>query len=248
MWNNDQICRKYSHNSQCVLLFVFCIGRLPLICQGYYFTGIGMPQCQWNNLEKYRQMGHMKSQVSDDITKITTHNDTMLFVESLRQWIHSIWCDWQCRNRCDVMTWTAFRITGPLWGESTGHRWIPLEHNRPVTRRFIVSLLLPKTSCWTNSRFQTPWRSFDVTAGNDRKRLTIIIYQPHLVDVVTRVPVRQRRWGARRNPITLLLKSILTHGIVTIQPLVPEIIEHVVLVVITGTNGLVAYHLVSQCN
>ena len=26
----------------------------------------------------------------------------------------------------DVMTWNAFRITDPLWWESTGDRWIPL--------------------------------------------------------------------------------------------------------------------------
>ena len=29
-----------------------------------------------------------------------------------------------------------FRVTGPLWGEFTGHRWIPL--TRPVTRSFGV--------------------------------------------------------------------------------------------------------------
>ena len=26
----------------------------------------------------------------------------------------------------DVITWKHFRVTGPLWGESTGHQWIPL--------------------------------------------------------------------------------------------------------------------------
>ena len=25
----------------------------------------------------------------------------------------------------DVMTWKCFRITGPLWAETTGHQWIP---------------------------------------------------------------------------------------------------------------------------
>ena len=28
--------------------------------------------------------------------------------------------------RIDVVTWRRFRVTGPLWGESTEHRWIPL--------------------------------------------------------------------------------------------------------------------------
>ena len=26
----------------------------------------------------------------------------------------------------NVKKWKLFRVTGPLWGESTGHRWIPL--------------------------------------------------------------------------------------------------------------------------
>ena len=41
----------------------------------------------------------------------------------------------------------AFRITGPLWGESTGSRWI-LFTKGSVRRRF--SWLLAWTSCWTD--------------------------------------------------------------------------------------------------
>ena len=26
----------------------------------------------------------------------------------------------------DVIRWKYFRVTGPLWGESTGHQWIPI--------------------------------------------------------------------------------------------------------------------------
>ena len=33
----------------------------------------------------------------------------------------------------------GFRVTGPLWGASTGHRWIPSK--RPVTRSFAVFFL-----------------------------------------------------------------------------------------------------------
>ena len=28
----------------------------------------------------------------------------------------------------DVIKWKHFCVTGPLWGESTGHRWIPLSN------------------------------------------------------------------------------------------------------------------------
>ena len=36
----------------------------------------------------------------------------------------------------DVIKWKHFRITGPLWRESTGHWWFPSQ--RPVTRSFDV--------------------------------------------------------------------------------------------------------------
>ena len=36
----------------------------------------------------------------------------------------------------DIIKWKHFRVTGPLCGEFTGHRWIPPQ--RPVTRSFEV--------------------------------------------------------------------------------------------------------------
>ena len=30
----------------------------------------------------------------------------------------------------DVIKWKYFRVTDPLWGESTGHRWIPLTEDQ----------------------------------------------------------------------------------------------------------------------
>ena len=64
--------------------------------------------------------------------------------------------------------WDAFRIIGPLWGESTGHR-SPVEsrHKELMMRAFNVifvaspsKVLSKQTRCrW----FETPWRSCDVT-------------------------------------------------------------------------------------
>ena len=31
-----------------------------------------------------------------------------------------------CLTHDDVIKWTHLRVTGSLWRESTGHRWIPL--------------------------------------------------------------------------------------------------------------------------
>ena len=63
------------------------------------------------------------------------------------------------------------RVTGPLWGESTGHRWIPLTKG-PVIRCFgvffVVSLnkLLDKQS--KRRWFETQWRLYNVTVTSLR--------------------------------------------------------------------------------
>ena len=46
----------------------------------------------------------------------------------------------------------AFCVTVPLWGESTGHKWIPLTKGQQCQLMFIS--LLTWTSCWTSSRYR----------------------------------------------------------------------------------------------
>ena len=67
------------------------------------------------------------------------------------------------RFRVMMTSWNGniFRVTSPLWGESTGHRWFPLQ--RPVTRSFDVFFdvrlnkwLSKQSICWW---YETPWRS-----------------------------------------------------------------------------------------
>ena len=43
-----------------------------------------------------------------------------------------------------------FRVTGPLWGEFTGHREFPSQS--PVTRTFMFSLICAWINCWVNKR------------------------------------------------------------------------------------------------
>ena len=54
-----------------------------------------------------------------------------------------------------------FCVTGPLWGEPTGHRWIPPQ--RPVTRSFWIFFGLCLNKRFSDQsrrrRFQTPSRS-----------------------------------------------------------------------------------------
>ena len=53
--------------------------------------------------------------------------------------------------RCMMMSshGNFFHITGPWWGESTGHRWIPLTKGQWC--RALMLSLMQAWSCWTNS-------------------------------------------------------------------------------------------------
>ena len=53
-------------------------------------------------------------------------------------------------NMMTLSNGNIFRITGPLCGEFTGHRWIP--HKRPVTRSFDVFFNLRLNNGWANIR------------------------------------------------------------------------------------------------
>ena len=41
-------------------------------------------------------------------------------------WVHCVWYNIAGSLHDDVIKWKHFRVTGPLWGESTGDRRIPL--------------------------------------------------------------------------------------------------------------------------
>ena len=51
----------------------------------------------------------------------------------------------------DVIKLKPFRVTGPLWGESTGHRWIPL-HKDQWRGAWIFSVICAWTNGWANNR------------------------------------------------------------------------------------------------
>ena len=45
----------------------------------------------------------------------------------------------------------GFCIAGPSWGESTGHRWIPVTKGQS-RGALVVKLMVAWTNCWRNSR------------------------------------------------------------------------------------------------
>ena len=65
--------------------------------------------------------------------------------------VHGCWCPGAWRTQFviskdihdDVINGNLFRVTGPLWGESIGHRWLPL------TKASFVELMF--SLIWTNS-------------------------------------------------------------------------------------------------
>ena len=82
-------------------------------------------------------------------------------------WINTIWHNTTTikveirTDHDDVIKWNIFRVTGHLYGEFTGDRWIP--HKRSVTRSFDVffDLRLNKrlSKQWLGWWIETPSRS-----------------------------------------------------------------------------------------
>ena len=66
------------------------------------------------------------------------------------------------------MTWQRFHITGPLWGVSSYHRWIPLNKG-PVMRSFYVFFVFGSKQAVEQavmlSGFERSGLSYDVTVG-----------------------------------------------------------------------------------
>ena len=79
-------------------------------------------------------------------------------------WImSSLYCLWDSVNSSHPMMTSSngniFRVTGPLWGESTGHRWIPLTNASDAELWCFLQLnkrLSKQARCWW---FETPWVS-----------------------------------------------------------------------------------------
>ena len=55
----------------------------------------------------------------------------------------------------NVIKWKHFRVTGPLWGESTGDRSIPLKRGQ-----WRGALLFFFICAWTNGNKNTLWRKY----------------------------------------------------------------------------------------
>ena len=51
----------------------------------------------------------------------------------------------------DVINWKKIRVTDPLWGEFTGHRWIPLTKGQK-RRALMFSLICAWRNGWANHR------------------------------------------------------------------------------------------------
>ena len=75
--------------------------------------------------------------------------------------IHFHWYADDCPYRNDVIKWKLFRVTGPLCGEYTGHRWIPLTKASDVRFDVFFDMRLNKRLSKQSRRrwFGTPLRS-----------------------------------------------------------------------------------------
>ena len=78
------------------------------------------------------------------------------------QWSNLEWYrspDWHRSNMMTWSNWNIFRVTGPLWLESTDHRWIPLTKFNDTEMWCFFDLRLDKRLSKQSRRrwFETPW-------------------------------------------------------------------------------------------
>ena len=79
---------------------------------------------------------------------------------------------WRSSARCAIFMMVAsngsiFSVTGPLWGEFTGHWWMNSPHKGQWCGALIFSLILTSTNGWANHRdagdFRRHRAHYDVT-------------------------------------------------------------------------------------
>ena len=116
------------------------------------------------------------------------HNTLLWNQPKVRQYISN-----SHMNKMTSWYANAFCITGPLRGESTGHRWIPLTKSQWCST-LIFPLMLAWTSCWTNSRVTSDLRDHDA-AGQGHINVMFISYGIYIYIYVVSV-----HWSTLRYP------------------------------------------------
>ena len=95
----------------------------------------------------------------------------------------------------------SFRVTGPLWGESTGHRWMPLTRGA-----LMFALTCTGLNCWTNHR----------DAGDLRRHRThynVIVLAREVTRDIVRFgqPSEQRQIIEKDVEVCEWINSFITH-------------------------------------
>ena len=122
---------------------------------------------------------------------------------------------WGLIRHDDVIKWNIFHVTGPLCGEFTGHRWIPL--TMPVTRSFDVffdlglNKRLSKQSRrrWYERPLRSLWRYCN---GEIILNLSLIVYIAHITVRWSCVTAVVYRYGLLvENPLMWYQHDEITH-------------------------------------
>ena len=121
--------------------------------------------------------------------------------------------------------WKLFRITGPLWWESTGHRWIPPDRFRNTDFwQFFVVFKMDKRSSyqWCGDVLALMWRHHNeswMTWLLDAVVITVNIINISCFYQVTDTNRKDHlRWVTLQKSTLLTLKSFtLNHGLSVLE-------------------------------
>ena len=139
------------------------------------FAGTGaivrLPQCQWSKPDGYGKISQCIT-----TTKYSKTKTVCIFL--------GIYC--MSRDMMTSSNGNIFRVTGPLWGESTDHRWFPSQ--RPVTRCFDVffDLRLNKRLTKQTRRewFEKPSRSLWPHCDGNQDKIRTLFQKGFLISLL----------------------------------------------------------------
>ena len=116
--------------------------------------------CVWIN-------GWVNNREAGDLRRHRGHYDVNVMSQQsaaagLLPYCHDFMVPYEAMNLAHnvVIKWKHFRVTCPLWGETTGHRWIPLTKTSHVERWCLFfeerqnKRLSKQSICWW---FETPY-------------------------------------------------------------------------------------------
>ena len=143
-------------------------------CMRYHLENhTGFPLYWWMFIESVSTLGCKQNHWYNAMKRLNQYRQTLLQRE---QGVRS-------KHMMTSSNGNIFRVTGPLWGEFTGQRWIPLT-NASDAELWCFLWSAPWRNCWVNNREAGDLRRhgahYDVIGMNNKADGTVVWVKNHV--------------------------------------------------------------------